>query len=104
MIEVDENERTVDIMEELDDIDKKFVETKGAKLKYKQKQTERLTTDDIQDECDTIKDFMEVETEAKVNEPIEEYAKQVEVKPIDDVSAKVKKEMNDDVIGYQLFK
>ena len=47
---------------------------------------------------------MEVETEAKVNEPIEEYVKQVEVKPIDDVSAKVKKEMNDDVIGYQLFK
>ena len=38
-------------MEELDDIDKKFFETKGAKLKYKQKQTERLTTDDIQDEC-----------------------------------------------------
>ena len=99
MIEVDENERTVDIMEELDDIDKSLL-----KQRSKQKQTKSLTTDDIQDECDTIKDFMEVETEAKVNEPIEEYVKQVEVKPIDDVSAKVKKEMNDDVIGYQLFK
>ena len=33
MIEVDENEITVDIMEELDDIDNKFVETKGAQLK-----------------------------------------------------------------------
>ena len=47
---------------------------------------------------------MEVETEAKVDEPFEECVKQVEVKPIDDVSAEVKKEMNDDVIGYQLFK
>ena len=35
MIEVGENEETVDIKEELDDIDKKFVETRGAKLKYK---------------------------------------------------------------------
>ena len=47
---------------------------------------------------------MEVQTEAKVNEPFEEYVKQVEVKRIDDVSAEVKKEMNDDLIGYQLFK
>ena len=34
IIEVDENKETVDIKEELDDIDKKFVETRGAKLKY----------------------------------------------------------------------
>ena len=32
-----------------------------------------LTTDDIQDECDTIKDVMEVETEATVDESFEEY-------------------------------
>ena len=47
---------------------------------------------------------MKVETEAKVNEHFEEYDKQVEVKPIDDVSAEVKKEMNNDVLGNQLFK
>ena len=47
---------------------------------------------------------MEVETEAKVDEPLEEYVKQVEMKPRDDISVEVKKEMNDDVIGYQLFK
>ena len=47
---------------------------------------------------------MKVETEAKVNEHFEEYDKQVEVKPIDDVSAEVKKEMNAVEIGYQLFK
>ena len=35
IIEVDENEETVDTEEELDDIDKKFDETKGPKLKYK---------------------------------------------------------------------
>ena len=32
MIEVNENEETVDIKEELDEIDKKFDETRGAKL------------------------------------------------------------------------
>ena len=48
---------------------------------------------------------MEVETEAKVDEPFEEYVKQVEVKQIDDVSAEVKKDMNYDVIvGYELLK
>ena len=47
---------------------------------------------------------MEVKTEAKVDEPFEEYVKQVEVKPLDSVSAEVKKEMNVDVIGYQLLK
>jgi len=59
-----------------------------------------LTTDDIQDECDTIKDVMEVETEAKVDEPFKEYVKQVEVKPLDDTSAKVEKEMNFDEKDY----
>ena len=37
MIELDNNDKMVDIREELNDIDKKFVETKGAKLKYKQR-------------------------------------------------------------------
>ena len=41
---------------------------------------------------------MEVETEAKGDEPFEEYVKQVEVKPFDNVSAEVRKEMNADVI------
>ena len=55
----------------------------------------RLTTDDVQDElCDTIKDDMEVETEANVYEPFDEYVKQVEMKPLDDTSAEV--EMNVD--------
>ena len=39
---------------------------------------------------------MEVETEAKVDEPFKEYVKQVKVKPLDGVSAEVKKEMNAD--------
>ena len=48
---------------------------------------------------------MEVATEAKVDEPFEEYVKQVEVKPLDDISAEGKNEMNVQyVIGYQLFK
>ncbi len=46
---------------------------------------------------------MEVATEAKVYEPFEEYVKQVEVKPLDNVPAKVKKDINADVIGYRLF-
>ena len=41
-------------------------------MKYKQKQTKRLTTDDVKDACDRIKDVMEVDTEAKVDEPFEE--------------------------------
>ena len=44
--------------------------------------------------CDTIKDDMEVETEANVYEPFDEYVKQVEMKPLDDTSAEV--EMNVD--------
>ena len=46
---------------------------------------------------------MEVETEAKVYEPYEEYVTQVEVKPLDNVPAKVKTDMNADVINYRLF-
>ena len=50
---------------------------------------------DVHDElCDTIKDDMEVETEANVYEPFYEYVKQVEMKPLDDTSAEV--EMNVD--------
>ena len=60
-----------------------------------------LTTDDIEDECDTIKDVMEVETEATVDEPFEEYVKQVEVKPLDDTTAKVEKEINFGVKDYR---
>jgi hypothetical protein len=40
---------------------------------------------------------MEVETEANVYESFDEYVK-VEVEPLDDTSAEVEKEMNDDVI------
>ena len=54
-----------------------------------------ITTDDVQDKlCDTIKNDMEVETEANVYEPFDEYVKQVEMKPLDDTSAEV--EMNVD--------
>jgi hypothetical protein len=42
---------------------------------------------------------MEVETEANVNEPIDEYVKQEEIKPLDDTSAEVENEMNVNVIG-----
>ena len=41
---------------------------------------------------------MEVETESNVYEPCDEYVKQVEVKPLDDTSAEVEKEMYVDVI------
>ena len=41
---------------------------------------------------------MEVETEANVYEPFDEYVKQVEVKPLVDTSAEVEKEMNVDII------
>jgi hypothetical protein len=59
-----------------------------------------MKTVDVQDECDTIKDDMEDETEANVEDPFEEYVKQVEVKPLDDTSDEVEKEMNVGVIGY----
>jgi hypothetical protein len=42
---------------------------------------------------------MEVETEAHVYEPFDEYVKQVEMKTLDDTSAEVENEMNVDVIG-----
>jgi hypothetical protein len=41
---------------------------------------------------------MEVETESNVYETFDEYVQQVEVKPLDDTSAEVEKEMNVDVI------
>ena len=41
---------------------------------------------------------MEVESVANVYERFDEYVKQVEVKPLDDTSAEVEKEMNVDVI------
>ena len=42
---------------------------------------------------------MEVETEANVYEPFDEYVNQVEMKLLDDTSAEVENEMNVDVIG-----
>ncbi len=48
-----------------------------------------------------IKDVIEVDTEAKVDE---ESFKQLEVKPFEDISDEDKNDMNVDVIGYQLFK
>ena len=57
-----------------------------------------LTTDDVQDACDTIKGCMKVKTEANVYEPFEEFVQQVGVKPLDDVSANVEDAKNVDVI------
>ena len=42
---------------------------------------------------------MEVETEANVYEPFDEYGKQVEMRLLDDTHAEVENEMNVDVIG-----
>ena len=42
----------------------------------------KVTTDDIQKERDTIKDDMEVDTEANINEPFVQNFKQVNVKPL----------------------
>ena len=42
---------------------------------------------------------MEVETEANVYEPFEEYVEQVDMKYWDDTSAEFENEMNVDVIG-----
>ncbi len=47
---------------------------------------------------------MEVDTEAKVDEPFEESVKQVEVEPLYNILAEDKNEMNVDAIGYQYFK
>jgi hypothetical protein len=49
-----------------------------------------LTTDDFQDE-------MEVETEANVYEPFDEFVKQLEMKPLDDTSAEDENEMKVEV-------
>ena len=51
-----------------------------------------LTTDDVQDECDVMK----VETEAKVDEPFEEYVKHLDLKPVD-----IYAEADVDVVGYK---
>ena len=42
---------------------------------------------------------MEVETEANVYEPFDEYVKQEEIKPLDDTSAEVENEMNVNITG-----
>jgi hypothetical protein len=42
---------------------------------------------------------LEVETEANVYEPFDEYVEQVEMKQLDDASAEVENEVNVDVIG-----
>ena len=55
-----------------------------------------LITDDVQDECGTIKDVMKVETEAKVDEPLEEYVKHLDLKPVD-----IYAEADVDVVGYK---
>ena len=44
---------------------------------------------------------MEVETVATVDEPFEEYVKQVEVKPLDDTSAEVENEIYFDIKDYK---
>ena len=44
-----------------------------------------------------IKDAMEVKTEAKIDKPFEE----IDVKPVDDTSAEVEKEINVEVIGLK---
>ena len=62
------NEESRAVKKGLDDSDNKFDEARAAKL--------QCSTDDIQKKHDTIKDDMEVDTEA--NEPFEEYVKQVE--------------------------
>jgi hypothetical protein len=43
--------------------------------------------------------WKKLKTEANVNDPFEEYVKQVEVKPSDNTSAEIENEMNVDVIG-----
>ena len=41
-----------------------------------------------------IQDIMKVETEAKIDEPFEEYVKILNVRPVDDTSAEVEKVIN----------
>ena len=48
--------------------------------------------------CDTIKDDMNVQSEANHYKPSEEFAKQVGVKPFEYISTEVKNEKNVNVI------
>ena len=48
-----------------------------------------------------IKDVIKVETEAKIDEPFEEYVKLINVRPVDDTFAEVEKEINVEVIGLK---
>ena len=57
-----------------------------------------ITADVMHELCDT-----KFSLKLNLYEPFEEYVKQVEVKPLDNVPAKVKKDINADVIGYRLF-
>ena len=50
-----------------------------------------------------IKDAMEVETEAKIDESFEEYVKLINVRPVEDTSTEVEKVINVEVIGLTLF-
>ena len=49
--------------------------------------------------CDTIKDDMNLQTEANVYEPFGEFVKKVYVKPLEYKSTEVENDMNVDVIG-----
>ena len=49
--------------------------------------------------CDTIKDDIEIETEANAYEPSEQYFKQVYLKLLEDIFDEVENDMNVDVIG-----
>jgi hypothetical protein len=56
-------------------------------------------TYDVQDElCDTIKDDIEIETEANVYEPSEEFVKQVEEKLLEDIFDELENDMHADAI------
>ena len=48
-----------------------------------------------------IKDVIKVETEAKIDEPFEEYVKLINVRPVEDTSAEVEKVINVEVIGLK---
>ena len=56
-------------------------------------------TYDVQDElCDTIKDDIEIETEANVYEPSEEFVKQVEEKLLEDIFDELENDMHAEAI------
>ena len=48
-----------------------------------------------------IKDVIKVETEAKINEPFEEYVNLIDVKPVDNTWSEVEKVINVEVIGLK---